>query len=134
MIADEQEIPCGVKNCLIYFKCRAPTDDELERLTPIVLSQGEVPWNPMAEKHSSPINDDFHKEVIAAAEADVQAKMEEDQVLMAVQQAADDHEVKTTRIFNCLMEMDEKLRQDEKSGSDGHLDSLPSSNNSATHK
>ena len=70
MIADEQEIPCGVKNCLIYFKCRAPTDEELERLTPIVLSQGEVPWNPRAEEHSSPIHDDFRKEVIAAAEAD----------------------------------------------------------------
>ena len=49
LIADEQEIPCGVKNCLIYFKCRTPTDEELERLKPIVLSQGEVPWNPRAE-------------------------------------------------------------------------------------
>ena len=112
-MADGQEIPCGVKNCLIYFKCRAPTDEELEKLAPIVLSQGEVPWNPRAEEHSSPINDDFHKEVIAAAEADAQASMEEDQVLMTIQQKDHDHEAKATRIFNCLMKLDEKVRKEQ---------------------
>ena len=124
MIADGQEIPCGVKNCLIYFKCWAPTDEELEKLKPIVLSQGEVPWNPRAEEHSSPINNDFHKEAIAAAEADAQTKVEEDQALMAVQQAAHDHEVKATRILNGLMELDEKVRKEATSDSDGHPDSF----------
>ena len=90
-----------------------------------MLSQGEVSWNPRAEKHSSPINNDFHKEVIAAAETDAQAKAEEDQVLMAVQQAAHDHEVKATRIFNCLTELDEKVRNEATSDSDGHPDSSP---------
>ena len=112
-MANDQEIPCGVKNCLIYFKCRIPTDEELEKLTPIVLSQGEVPWNPKAEEHSAPIHDNFHKEVIAAAEADAQAILEEDQVLMTIQQDRDNHEAKATRIFNCLMDLDEKARQEE---------------------
>ena len=111
-MANDQEIPCGVKNCLIYFKCRIPTDEELEKLTPIVLSQGEVPWNPKAEEHSSPIHDNFHKKVIAAAKADAKAILEEDQVLMTIQDR-DDHEAKATRIFNCLMNLDEKVGQEE---------------------
>ena len=72
-----------------------------------------IPWNPRAEEHSSPIHEDFHKEVIAAAEADAQAILEEDQVLMTIQQDRDDHEAKATRIFNCLMDLDEKVRQEE---------------------
>ena len=48
LMANDQEIPCGVKNCLIYFKCQTLTDKELEKLTPIVLLQGEVPWNSRA--------------------------------------------------------------------------------------
>ena len=75
-----------------------------------MLSQGEVPWNPRAEEHSSPIHDDFHREVIAAADADAQAMAEEDQVLMTVQEAADYHQAKATRIFNCLMDLDERTR------------------------
>ena len=128
LITDGQKILCGVKNWLIYFKCQACTDEELDKLKPIVLSQREVPWNPRAEEHSSAINNDFYKKVIAAAEADAQAKMEEDQVLMTVQQADHDCEVKTTKIFNCLMELDEKVRQEVTSD-------FPSSrNNSSTQE
>ena len=57
----------------------------------------------------------------AAAEADAQASMEEDQVLMTIQEKEDDHETKATRIFNCLMELDEKVRQEE-------ISEFPSSN------
>ena len=60
-----------------------------------------------------PINDDFHKEVIAAAEADAQTSTAEDQVLMTIKQKEDDHEIKATRIFNCLMELNEKVCQEE---------------------
>ena len=100
---------------LDYFKCRIPTDEELEKLTPIVLLQGDAPWNPRAEEHSSPIHDNFHKEFIAAAEADAQASMEEDQVLMTIHQDQGDQETKATRIFNCLMELDGKVRQEKTS-------------------
>ena len=66
-------------------------DEELKKLTLIVLLQGEVPWNPRAEEHSSSINDDFHMKLIAEAEADVQARAEKGKVLMTVQEAADNH-------------------------------------------
>ena len=28
VIVGDQEVPCGVKNCLIYFKCQLPTDED----------------------------------------------------------------------------------------------------------
>ena len=49
LIVDDQEIPCDVKNCLVYFKYHAPMDEGLSKMTPIVLSQGEVSWNPRAK-------------------------------------------------------------------------------------
>ena len=53
----------------------------MEKLTPMVLTQGEVPWNPKPQAHNSPVNDNFYKEVIAAAEADAKAEQEESQIL-----------------------------------------------------
>ena len=43
MVIGEEEVPCGIKNALLYFKNRVPTDEEIEKLKPIVLTQGEVP-------------------------------------------------------------------------------------------
>ena len=103
-------------------------DEELKKLTLIVLLQGEVPWNPRAEEHSSSINDDFHKYVIAASEADAQTRAEKDQVLMNLQQEANNPEVKAARIFNCLMEVDEKSRQEAIPNSDVSPD-VPRTNN-----
>ena len=47
-----------------------------------MLTQGECPWNPKSDEHNSPINDDFNKEVVAAAEADAQVEAEESNILM----------------------------------------------------
>ena len=112
VIANDQEIPCGVKNCLIYFKCRLPTDEELEKLVPIQLTQGEMPWNPKADEHNSPINDDFNKEVVAAAEADAQAEAAEADVLLARQLGPEEEESKAARIFSCLSELHSKSCQE----------------------
>ena len=59
---------------------------------------------------------------------------EEDQVLMTVQKAADNHEVKATRIFNCLMELDERTLQEVVSDSDVQQDTSTSSNNFAAQE
>ena len=58
----------------------------------------------------------------------------EDQVLMTIQKEADDHEVKATRIFNCLMELDERTLQEVVSDSDVQQDTSTSSNNFAAQE
>jgi hypothetical protein len=77
MTADGVDIPLGVKNCLVHFKNREPTDEELENLTPIILTQGEVPWNPKDDEHNSPVDNSFAEEVQNAAKADTEAAIEE---------------------------------------------------------
>ena len=67
MRTPNQKIPFGVKNSLVYFKNRLPTTEELESITPIVLTQGEMPWNPQDDMHNSSIDDDFAEELIKAA-------------------------------------------------------------------
>ncbi len=77
MNVGDVDIPFGVHNCLIHFKSRHPTVEELDKIQPIVLSQGDIPWNPRSQEHNSPIDTDFHQEVIAAAKADALAELEE---------------------------------------------------------
>ena len=45
----------------------------------MVLTQGEVPWDPRSKENNSPIMDDFNKEVVAAAKADALAERQEDE-------------------------------------------------------
>ena len=63
LIMGDNKIPCGVNNCLIYFKCRAPTESELEELKPVILTQGETHWNPRADEHNAPISTGFQEEL-----------------------------------------------------------------------
>ena len=80
MVIGDTVIPCGIKNALLYFKSRVPTDEEIEKLQPVVLTQGEVPWDPRREENNAPILDDFYKEVLAATEADALAERQEEEV------------------------------------------------------
>ena len=63
LIMGDTKVPCGVNNCLIYFKCRAPTESELEELVPVILTQGEVPWNPRSDAHNAPISTSFQEKL-----------------------------------------------------------------------
>ena len=70
MAIRDEVVPCGIRNALLYFKNRVSTDEKIEKLQPVVLTQGKVPWDPRREENKSPIMDDFNKEVVAAAKAD----------------------------------------------------------------
>ena len=79
---------------------------------PIVLTQGEVPQNPRSPEHNSPVEDSFHKKVLAAAEADARAEEEANQILqtrcvdeLAARQKAD-------QIYACLAAMESQLKQE----------------------
>ena len=117
LIIQDQEVPCGVKNCLIYFKCRLPTDEEMDQLTPVVLTQGESPWNPKAEAHNSPINDSFYKEVIAAAKADAETELEESQILQTKQLTEEEAKIKSEAIYVCMAALDSQVKGQEVSSS-----------------
>ena len=56
MKVNDREIWLGVMDCLVHFKIRAPTSDELETLTPIHLTDGDYRWNPRLCHFSSPID------------------------------------------------------------------------------
>ena len=71
---------------------------------------------------------------MAVAEADAQARAEEDQVLMTIKEASNDHEVKATRIFYCLMKLGERIRQEAVSDSDVQQDVSSSSNTFAAQE
>ena len=43
----------------------------------MILTQGELPWDPRNKENNSPIMDDFNEEVVAAAEADALAERQE---------------------------------------------------------
>ena len=40
MVIGDEVIPYGIKNALICFKDRSPTDKEIEKLQPVVSTQG----------------------------------------------------------------------------------------------
>ena len=73
MMIGEEEVPCGIRNALLYFKTLVPANEEIEKLKPLVLTQGGVTWNLRSEENNSPIMYDFNKEVVAAAEVDALA-------------------------------------------------------------
>ena len=74
-------------------------------MTPIMLTQGECPWNPKADEHNSPINDNFNKEVEAAAEVDVQVEAEESNILMTRKISSEEKESQAARIFSSLADL-----------------------------
>ena len=43
MVIGDLVISCEIKNTLLYFKNYVPTDEEIERLQPVVLKQGKIP-------------------------------------------------------------------------------------------
>ena len=56
MKANDREIWFGVMDCLVHFKIRTPTNEELEQLTPIQITDGDRRWNPRLSTFSSPID------------------------------------------------------------------------------
>ena len=51
MTIDDDVINFKLRHCMVYFNHRKPTEEELETMTPVILTQGEVPWNPKATEH-----------------------------------------------------------------------------------
>ncbi len=66
MIVDEQEIPLGVRSCMVHFKHRLPSEAEFNKASlsnpPLVfnLTQGEVPWNPQTF-NEDPATSEYNK-------------------------------------------------------------------------
>ena len=52
-------------HCMVHFNHRSPTQEEMDTLEPIVLTQGEVPWDPQAAEHSTDEAEAFDCEVAA---------------------------------------------------------------------
>ena len=63
MTVDDVTIDFRLRHCVVYFGHREPTQEEMETLTPLVLTQGEVPWNPQDAAHSTDDADAFDREV-----------------------------------------------------------------------
>ena len=63
MVADDVTIDFKIRHCMVYFGHRMPTQEEMDTLTPIVLTQGEVPWNPQDAAHSTDEAEEFDREV-----------------------------------------------------------------------
>ena len=60
---------------------------------------------PKADEHNSPINDDFNKEVVAAAEADAQVEAEKSNTLMTRKIYPEEKEPQAARIFFSLADL-----------------------------
>ena len=63
MKVEDDIINFKLKHCMVYFSHRSPTLEEMETMTPIVLTQGEVQWDPQAAEHSTDEADAFDREV-----------------------------------------------------------------------
>ena len=63
MMLDDVKFKFKLRHCMVHFVHRAPTKKEIEEMTPLVLTQGETPWNPRSEEHSSSESDAFELEV-----------------------------------------------------------------------
>jgi hypothetical protein len=48
--------------CMIHFKHRLPTTEEINSLKQYILTQGDTPWNPSL--FSDQVADMFHQQVI----------------------------------------------------------------------
>ena len=74
----------------------------------------EVPWNPRSSEHNSLVEDSFHKEVLAAAEADARAEEEANQILQT--RCVDElmAKQKSDQIYACLASMESQMKQEAK--------------------
>jgi hypothetical protein len=57
-------IPLDLSGCMIHFKHRLPTVEEITSLKQYSLTQGEAPWNPSS--FSDQVADKFYQQVIEA--------------------------------------------------------------------
>jgi hypothetical protein len=55
-------IPLELAGCMIHFKHRLPTTEEINSLKQYCLTQGDTPWNPSS--FSDQVADRFHQQVI----------------------------------------------------------------------
>ena len=76
---DGKDIFLGIKNCLAYFRHRLPTEEELSKLVPINITQGNEPWDPRDERHTMGEAERFKLEVEKLAKADAEAEAEEEE-------------------------------------------------------
>ena len=66
MIQDDSEsltVPLELAGCMVQFKHRIRTSEEVESLKQYCLTQGETPWNPSS--FSDQVADKFYQQVIA---------------------------------------------------------------------
>ena len=59
MVADDVTIDFKIRHCMVYFGHRVPTQEKMDTLTPIALTQGEVSWNPQDAAHSTDEAEEF---------------------------------------------------------------------------
>jgi hypothetical protein len=55
-------VPLELAGCMIYFKHRSPTTEEINSLKQYCLTQGDTPWNPSS--FSDQVVDKFYQQVI----------------------------------------------------------------------
>jgi hypothetical protein len=55
-------VPLELAGCIIHFKHRLPTTEEINSLKQYCLTQGDTPWNPSS--FSDQIADKFYQQVI----------------------------------------------------------------------
>jgi hypothetical protein len=55
-------IPLEHAGCMIHFKHRLPTTEEVNSLKQYCLTQGDTPWNPSS--FSDQVSDKFYQQVI----------------------------------------------------------------------
>jgi hypothetical protein len=55
-------VPLEVAGCMIHFKHRLPTTEEINSLKQYCLTQGDIPWNPSS--FSDQVADKFYEQII----------------------------------------------------------------------
>jgi hypothetical protein len=61
-ISSSLVIPLELAGCMIDFKHRLPTTEEINSLKQYCLTQGDTPWNPSS--FSDQVADNFYQQVI----------------------------------------------------------------------
>ena len=112
MVIGKEEVPCGISNALLYFKNRVPTDEQIEKLQPMVLTHGGVPQNSCIEENNSPIMDDFNKKVVVAAEADDQTERQADEAtIFKVSKDPKQQQEMAEAIYSRLVQMTQQYQE-----------------------
>ena len=42
----EHDLNFKLRHCMVYFAHCKPTQQEMDEMEPIILTQGEIPWDP----------------------------------------------------------------------------------------